>query len=269
AALSLPSPSRHGPPGVKFMSFSKDGKIFIVVTQQSVRTWNIAGASEKLILEGHAGGIPDVVFSPDGKLLASAGRDHQIKIWDPVTGRLLKTLTEFATPVQTLCFSPDGRILAAGDQPSLSTSDHRGTVRFYDVESWKELLEIQPQVGPTHSIAFSPDGKHFAAAGRNGLRLWGARRGLPFQRLDQLSKYVSSSVCFSGDGNWLAWVGSSKENDGNSIHVQLWDLRSSQGHALSTARPYYLFMALDFYPDNTHLAFVSDKEAIAVWDVNT
>src|SRR5262249_27293456 len=76
-------------------------------------------------------------------------------------------------------------------------------------------------------------------------------------------------VCFSGDGNWLAWVGSSKENDGNSIHVQLWDLRSSQGHALSTARPYYLFMALDFYPDNKHLAFVSDKEAIAVWDVNT
>jgi WD40 repeat protein/serine/threonine protein kinase len=269
AVLSLHTQSRHGPPNVRFMRFSEDGRILVAVTHQSVRTWHLAGAGEKLVLEGHAGGIPDVVYSPDGKLLASAGKDHQIKIWDPVTGKLLKTLTEFATPVQTLCFSPDGRVLAAGDQRSLSASDEKGTVRFYDVESWKELLEMQAQVGPTNSIAFSPDGKYFAAAGRNGLRLWGAQRGLPFRQLRQLAKYLSSSVCFSSDGRWLAWVGWSKAHDRNSSHVQVWDLRSSQAHVLSTARPYFWFMSLGFYPDHKHLTFVSTKKAIAVWDVNT
>jgi WD40 repeat protein/serine/threonine protein kinase len=269
AALTLPSQSWLGPTGVKLMSFSKDGKIFVAVTRQSVHTWNVGGASEKLVLEGHAGGTPDVAFSPDGKLLASAGKDHQIKIWDPVTGRLLKPLTEFSTPVQTLCFSPGGRILAAADQPSLSASDHGGAVRFYDVQSWKELLEIPSQVGSTTSIGFSPDGRYFAAAGSQGLRLWGTRSGLPFQRPRQLAKYYSSSVCFSGDGGWLAWVGLSKANDKTSRHVQLWDLRSSQAHALSTARPYYWFMALGFYPDNKHLTLVSANKAIAVWNVNT
>jgi WD40 repeat protein len=78
-----------------------------------VRTWNLAGASEKLSWRGHDGGIADVAFSPDGNLLASASRDNKIKIWNPITGTIIKEI-EFSTPLQTLCFSPDGHILAAG-----------------------------------------------------------------------------------------------------------------------------------------------------------
>src|SRR5260370_25439917 len=105
------------------MEFSKDGKTMVAATSQSVRIWNLAGASEKLVLEEDAGGVPDVVFSPEGKLLASAGKDHKIKIWNPVTGTLVKILTDFSTPVQSLCFSPDSRILSARDYV-------KGTVRF-------------------------------------------------------------------------------------------------------------------------------------------
>src|SRR5207244_1306156 len=137
---SRDSRSWHGPRILKAMEFSKDGKIFVAATGHSAHLWNLAGAGEKLVPGGHAGGVPDVVFSPDGKLLASAGKDHTIKIWDPITGTLLKTLREFSTPVQTLSFSPDGRMLAAGDF-------EKDTVRFYDVPSWKELAVMHPQVG--------------------------------------------------------------------------------------------------------------------------
>jgi serine/threonine protein kinase/WD40 repeat protein len=280
AALSWQG--QHGPLEMNFMEFSKDGTSFVASTGQAVRIWNLAGASEKLTLGGHAGGVPDVVYSPDGKLLASAGRDRKIKIWDPRTGTLLKALTEFSTPVQSLSFSPDSYILAAGD-------GDKGTVRFYDAESWKELAKIEMQVGPdftssihfspnSRSIAFSPDGKHFAAGGRHGVTLWRVVRGsaelpawqrLSFRALGHFPETVSSSICFSPDGNWLAWVGQSVADDKCLGQVYLCDLRSMQAHALSMARSYFPFLALGFYPDSKHLAFVSDKPAIALWDVNT
>jgi WD40 repeat protein/serine/threonine protein kinase len=254
------------------MEFSKDGKTFVAARERSLRTWNLAGASEKLVLEGHAGGVPDVVFSPDGKRLVSAGKDHKIKIWDPVTGTLLNTLKEFSTPVQTLCFTPDGRVMAAGDY-------EKGAVRFYDVESWKELAVMPAQVGPmVLSIAFSPAGEYFAAGGSKGLRLWRVVRGkaeqpagtrLSLQRLGRLANTLSSSVCFSADGKWLAWAGWHEADHEIINHVHLWDLRRSQAHTLSTARTEFYVLALAFYPDSKHLAFVSDKKAIAVWDANT
>jgi WD40 repeat protein len=250
-----------------WMEYSKDGKILVAVTGQLVRTWDLAGASEKLVLERHTAAVSYVVFSPDGKLLASAGRDHKIKVFNPVTGTRLKELTEFSTPVEGLCFSPDSRVLAAGNYKN-------GTVRFYDVESWKAIATMRPQVGPiVLSTAFSADGQSFAAAGSNGLTLWRTVRGageqptITFQPRDRLTEEFASSICFSLDGNWLACVSGHWYQDTYRVHV--WDLRRSQPHALPIARSRYGMKALGFYPDSRHLAFVSDKPAIAVWDAST
>jgi WD40 repeat protein len=210
-----------------------------------------------------------VVFSPDGKLMATSGRDHKIKIWNPVTGALLKELTEFSTAVEGLSFSPDGRVLAAGNYDN-------GTVRFYDVESWKALPGMQPSVGDTVlATAFSADGQHFAAAGTNGLTLWRTVRAagdqptgpISFQFLCRLTDEFSSSICFSIDSNWLAWVDGRWGEDAHRVHV--WDLRRSQPQALAMARSRHVMKGLGFYPDSKTLAFVSDKLAIAVWDVTT
>src|SRR5205085_10179814 len=64
-----------------WMEYSKDGKRLLAVTKQGVHIWDLAGASEKLVLEGHGAAVSYVVFSPDGKLLATSGRDHKIKLW--------------------------------------------------------------------------------------------------------------------------------------------------------------------------------------------
>jgi WD40 repeat protein len=59
-----------------------------------------------------------VAFSPDGTLLATASGDNTARLWDPVTGECVRTLTGHPEPVFAVAFSPDGTLLAtaSGDK---------------------------------------------------------------------------------------------------------------------------------------------------------
>jgi WD40 repeat protein len=249
-----------------WMDYSKDGKTLVAVSMQQVRIWNLAGASEKLALQGHGEAVRSVVFSPDGRFLATSGMDHKIKIWNPVTGALLEELPELSTAVWSLCFSPDGRVMAIGNYGN-------GTVLFYDMESRKALTPIRASVGRIFSTAFSPDGQYFAAAGENGLMLWrvlGGARELSFQPVGPpLTSGYSASISFSPNSNWLAWVEGDWAMVKQAHKVHVWDLRRGQHHAVSLAESSYWWEALAFCPNSEHLVLITDEPAIAVWDTVT
>jgi len=67
-----------------------------------------------LTLEGDLYGVNCLAFSPDGKMLTSAGYDNTIKLWRLSDGRLLKTLSGHAYTVMSVAFYPDGTMLASG-----------------------------------------------------------------------------------------------------------------------------------------------------------
>lgn len=67
-----------------------------------------------------------VIFSPDGRWLASAGGDGQIRIWDVATNQLLATLTGHSSAVTSIAFKMDRNLLASGGLD--------GTVRFWDLQ---------------------------------------------------------------------------------------------------------------------------------------
>nr|NCS18119.1 protein kinase [Microcystis aeruginosa G13-12] len=65
-------------------------------------------------LTGHSDMVTSVVYSPDGRYLASGSDDKTIKIWEVATGKELRTLTGHSGWVSSVVYSPDGRYLASG-----------------------------------------------------------------------------------------------------------------------------------------------------------
>ena len=76
---------------------------------------------------GHADVVHSVVFSPDGKTIASGSTDSTIKLWDVNTGTELRTIEGHSGEVWSVTFSPDGKTLASG------SSDK--TIKLWDVSA--------------------------------------------------------------------------------------------------------------------------------------
>ena len=142
--------------------FSDDGKRLVAGGPRSVRIWGLSGADEQLTLTGHRLGVPGLAFNADGTLLASAGKDHTVRLSDVLTGEQVWTLSDFRGPPHTVAFSSDGRMLATGAW--------RGTVQIWDAQSRQRLAELD--CGLLDVVAFSPDGRYFAAGGTKGTALW-------------------------------------------------------------------------------------------------
>jgi len=100
----------------------------------------LCGWPSALRLEGHTEAITFVAFSPDGKALASAGRDEALRFWEVETGkqrfvRKQKGGTR-ASPavIEFLAWSPDGKILASVPGP-----DYR--IQLWDPATGKEIVK--------------------------------------------------------------------------------------------------------------------------------
>jgi WD40 repeat protein len=77
-------------------------------------------------LTGSTGWVTSVAFSPDGKTLATGGRDETVRLWDLATRQQIgDPLTGFARWVTSVAFSPDGETLAG--------ANNDGTVRLWDM----------------------------------------------------------------------------------------------------------------------------------------
>lgn len=67
---------------------------------------------------GHTGSIKTVAVSPNGRLMASAGEDRSIMLWDIASGKRIKKLTGHTGFIYSLSFSADSGVLVSGGADS-------------------------------------------------------------------------------------------------------------------------------------------------------
>ena len=83
-------PSIRNDSGHGSLAYSPDGRWLVGAFGPgylTVRIWDLAARTVITNLAGHTAGVFDAVFVADGKLLASAGGDQTIKLWDVEIGR--------------------------------------------------------------------------------------------------------------------------------------------------------------------------------------
>jgi WD40 repeat protein/serine/threonine protein kinase len=113
-----------------------------------------------------ASGVP-VGLSPDGQVLAIAGQDDLITLWDVRTAQPTGTLVGHKQAVFSVAFSPDGKTLASASDDS--------TLKFWNITTLQELLTIRRLGGGLRALTFSRDGRYLVAGTSSTLLSGGVR----------------------------------------------------------------------------------------------
>ncbi|MFJ8034665.1 hypothetical protein [Streptomyces sp. NPDC096032] len=245
-------------------------------------------------LTGHNEPVWSVVFSPDGKTLASGSDDKTVRLWSTATGKKVRTLAGPTGPVWSMAYSPDGKTLAIGDsdtvwlwntatgKPRTPLTGHTGgvnamafsrdgktlatasddkTVRLWNPATGKKVRTLTGHTGGVNAVAFSPDGKTLATASDDTtVRLWDTATGKTVRTLTGHIRWVHS-VVFSPDGKALA-------SGSGDTTVRLWD--TATGKKVRTLTDHGdQVLAVAFSPDGKTLATASNDKTVRLWNPAT
>ena len=140
---------RDGHNTVLFATFCGDGR-HVAVSEASgspveVTLLDSETGEVRNRLTGHNTGVQALAFSPDGRILATAGQDRCIKIWDWADSDLRTTLDDGVGVLKSIAFSPDGSLLAFAGADD--------TIRVWDVVRKTILVGRYPRSNAGAGIA--------------------------------------------------------------------------------------------------------------------
>jgi len=199
---------------------------------------------------GHSNGVTALAIQESGHLLATAGMDRSIRIWDQLSGRIVRILEGIETLATSVDFVGKGLIVA---------KDVRGKVIAWDLNSgkliWKKQLSESAYVHPTvHPLGFilerSQQGDHIWKA----VDIFGVQDDRVFTFDDEVSSVIIDSAATR-----IAATMSSQQ----TLEVST---SSSRSGILSLAVNTKLTGGMRFSHDGRRIAVLDVNNNVIVWD---
>jgi len=239
-------------------AFQQGGRIAATGGWGVIHFWDPAtGRLLRSILGPHPREVMVLAYSPDGKSLASAGKEGTIKIWDAETDASRLEIKAHNGDLYALAYNPDGTELAS--------AGFDGMVRFWDPATGVPRRVFKAHDKGVVSLAFSPSGRRLATVGlSDNAKVWDLESGAEVLALDVATsgwEPFGNAVAFSPDGRHLAVPRADQR-------VALFDARDGRlirdlaGHTADVN-------VVAFSPDGRRLATAGDDRTIRLWDPET
>ncbi len=199
------------------------------------------------------GTVRSVIFSPDGKLLATGDSDGVVRLWEASSGREILTCKGHTNVVQSVAFSPDDEILASGSYDQ--------TIRLWDVKTGECLKVLDGHTESVMSVTFHPD-ENILASGSfdRTIRLWDIRTGECLKILDGHTKVVFS-LAFHPAGEMLA-------SGSGDPTVRLWNINSGECLKILQGHTKNVF-SVAFNSTGEILASGSGDKTVRLWNIGS
>jgi WD40 repeat protein len=210
----------------------------------------------KAALPAHQDGpVWAAAFSPDGKALATGGRDKVLKIWDLTKPKpVAAALAGHEDGLRAVAFAPDGaRLFTAGG------GDEQ--LRVWDLSGDKPKAgEVVRAGGRVIGVAVSPDGKLLATSGAAGAaKVWAVKDGKPADPTPlEADGKGAWSVGFAPDGGTLVGISVHSPDEDRAL---VWGADGKKRHEFKFGTHLH---AAGFAPDGRHLVVVTQTVTLLV-----
>jgi len=224
----------------------------IAPTAQAEEALRLSASASRVrfAFDGHDGPVRAVTATRDGELVASAGDDGTVQIWNP---------TDPQSDPLVLDAGSDVTALASADRDLVVSGARDGSVRQWNPVTGAPGPVLDAGSGNAVSVGVSEDGTVIAAAGEDGLvRVWSSGSAEP--RVLEGEGVPLRGMAVSPDGRFVA-------AGGESPNTLLWNVRS--GEVAQTLGGHTSFVSgVTFSPDSRRVLSASYDYTVRSWPVD-